>query len=116
MIGLFGTVYGMILAFHAIVMTGGNADPILLAGGISTALTTTFWGLIVAIPALAGYAIVRNRIDEFTADATLRAEELLNEFRPRSGSASRAAAAPAAKPVEDRPRARAAARTPADAE
>ena len=83
MIGLFGTVYGMILAFQAIVATGGNADPVMLAGGISTALTTTFWGLVVAIPALAGYAIVRNRIDAHTTEATLAAEELLNHFRPR---------------------------------
>jgi biopolymer transport protein ExbB len=84
MIGLFGTVYGMILAFRAIVISGGNADPILLAGGIGTALTTTFWGLVVAIPALAGYAIIRNRIDEYTTEATLRAEELLNQFRPKA--------------------------------
>jgi biopolymer transport protein ExbB len=82
MIGLFGTVYGMILAFQAIVVAGGNADPVLLAGGIGTALTTTFWGLVVAIPALAGYAIVRNSIDGLTAEATLVAEELVNQFRP----------------------------------
>ncbi|MHC4992195.1 MAG: MotA/TolQ/ExbB proton channel family protein, partial [Planctomycetota bacterium] len=89
MIGLFGTVYGMILAFHAIVQTGGNADPILLAGGISTALTTTFWGLVVAIPALAGYAIVRNRVDAYTTEATLVAEDLLNNFRPRANQRGR---------------------------
>lgn len=83
MIGLFGTVYGMILAFQSIVAAGGNADPVLLAGGIGTALTTTFWGLVVAIPALAGYAIIRNKIDELTTEATLRAEELLNQFRPK---------------------------------
>ncbi|UCD74658.1 MAG: MotA/TolQ/ExbB proton channel family protein [Phycisphaerales bacterium] len=83
MIGLFGTVYGMILAFHAIVMAGGSANPVLLAGGIGTALTTTFWGLVVAIPALAGYAIVRNKIDALTTEATLVAEELLNKFRPK---------------------------------
>ncbi len=83
MIGLFGTVYGMILAFSAIVAGGGNADPILLAGGIGTALTTTFWGLLVAIPALAGYAIIRNKIDELTTEATMIAEELVNQFRPK---------------------------------
>ncbi|MHC4413889.1 MAG: MotA/TolQ/ExbB proton channel family protein [Planctomycetota bacterium] len=89
MIGLFGTVYGMILAFQAIVAAGGNADPILLAGGISTALTTTFWGLVVAIPALAGYGIIRNKIDELTTEATLGAEDLLNQFRPkRKGEAN----------------------------
>ena len=102
MIGLFGTVYGMILAFQAIVVTGGDADPIMLAGGISTALTTTFWGLVVAIPALAGYAIIRNRIDQFTTEATSRAEELLSHFRPRPGrAAARSAdARPAPKPAE----------------
>lgn len=83
MIGLFGTVYGMILAFQAIVIAGGNADPVLLAGGIGTALTTTFWGLVVAIPALSGYAVVRNKIDALTAEATLAAEEMVNQFRPR---------------------------------
>ncbi len=86
MIGLFGTVYGMILAFQAIVVGGGSADPVLLAGGIGTALTTTFWGLVVAIPALSGYAFLRNRIDELTVEATLRAEEVVNNFRPRSSS------------------------------
>jgi biopolymer transport protein ExbB len=88
MIGLFGTVYGMILAFQSIVASGGNADPILLAGGIGTALTTTFWGLVVAIPALAGYAVLRNRIDALTTEATLAAEELLNQFRPRPKTAA----------------------------
>ncbi|MCL4209747.1 MAG: MotA/TolQ/ExbB proton channel family protein [Phycisphaeraceae bacterium] len=87
MIGLFGTVYGMILAFRAIVIAGGAADPIQLASGIGTALVTTFWGLIVAIPALAGYAVVRNRIDALTTEATHTAEHLLNQFRPRSRGA-----------------------------
>ena len=103
MIGLFGTVYGMILAFQAIVAAGGNADPVLLAGGIGTALTTTFWGLVVAIPALSGYAIIRNKIDELTTDATLRAEELLNQFRPKPAKSTAGAIAtkqaPRAKPT-----------------
>lgn len=89
MIGLFGTVYGMILAFQAIVASGGDADPIQLAGGIGTALTTTFWGLVVAIPALAGYAIIRNKIDELTTEATITAEDLLNQFRSRSSQSAR---------------------------
>jgi biopolymer transport protein ExbB len=83
MIGLFGTVYGMILAFGAIVASGGSADPVALAGGIGTALTTTFWGLVVAIPALSGYAVLRNKIDELTVEATIVAEDVLNNFRPR---------------------------------
>ncbi len=76
MIGLFGTVYGMIVAFQTVAATGGQADPALLAGGIGTALVTTFWGLVVAIPALLTYATVRNSIDALIAEAlevTLRA-------------------------------------------
>ena len=82
MIGLFGTVYGMILAFREIVAAGGTPDPVGLASGIGTALTTTFWGLIVAIPALAGFAFVRNALDERTVRVARAVEELVNTFRP----------------------------------
>jgi biopolymer transport protein ExbB len=84
MLGLFGTVYGMILAFQSIVSSGGNADPVLLAGGIGTALVTTFWGLVVAIPALAGYAVLRGRLDATLAEAFGEAETLVERFRPRA--------------------------------
>jgi biopolymer transport protein ExbB len=103
MIGLFGTVYGMILAFGAIVASGGSADPVALAGGIGTALTTTFWGLVVAIPALAGYAILRNKIDEFTVEATIVGEEILNNFRPRKPAQINPQANGAAKQEETKP-------------
>ncbi|MEM1354101.1 MAG: MotA/TolQ/ExbB proton channel family protein [Planctomycetota bacterium] len=82
MIGLFGTVYGMIRAFQALVSTGGNADPLELAAGISTALVTTFWGLVVAIPALTAYAILRNKIDAQCADGLLMAEDLIAPLKP----------------------------------
>ncbi len=81
MIGLFGTVYGMILAFREIVAAGGAPDPVGLAAGIGTALVTTFWGLIVAIPALAVYAVLRNRLDELTTLASRHAEDMINHFR-----------------------------------
>ncbi len=77
MIGLFGTVYGMILAFSTIVSAGGTPDPVELAAGIGTALTTTFWGLVVAIPSLAAYALLRNRVDALTTEATRVAEQLV---------------------------------------
>ena len=93
MLGLFGTVYGMILAFQSIVTSGGNADPVLLAGGIGTALVTTFWGLVVAIPALAGYAVLRGRLDATLAEALSEAETLVEKFRPKQSSRDKAAAA-----------------------
>jgi len=89
MIGLFGTVYGMIIAFGSIVASGGNADPVALAGGIGTALVTTFWGLLVAIPALAGYAFVRNRVDALSAEAEGRTVELLERFKKGNGGDKR---------------------------
>ena len=82
MIGLFGTVYGMIVAFGSIVASGGNADPVALAGGIGTALVTTFWGLLVAIPALAGYAMLRNRVDALEGEAEGKVLEFLDRFNP----------------------------------
>lgn len=85
MIGLFGTVYGMILAFQSIVASGGNADPVLLAGGIGTALVTTFWGLIVAIPALSGYAAIRAKLDSVQAEAISEAVDIIEGFRTDGG-------------------------------
>lgn len=85
MIGLFGTVYGMIMAFQSIAATGGSADPVVLAGGIGTALVTTFWGLLIAIPALAAYAGIRNRVDALATEATRRAEETLSHFAGDGG-------------------------------
>lgn len=87
MIGLFGTVYGMILAFREIVAAGGSPDPVGLAAGIGTALTTTFWGLVVAIPALAGYALLRNSIDGHAIAGGRAAERVINMFRPTSEGA-----------------------------
>ena len=88
MLGLFGTVYGMILAFREIVAAGGSPDPVGLAAGIGTALTTTFWGLIVAIPALSAHAFIRNSIDARTSEASLVIEEILSMFRPRRAPAN----------------------------
>jgi biopolymer transport protein ExbB len=83
MIGLFGTVYGMILVFRAIVAAGGAPDPSNLAAGIGTKLVGTFWGLIVAIPALSAYALLRNRIEGFSAEAAEHAKRLVGMLAAR---------------------------------
>lgn len=77
MVGLFGTVYGMILAFAEIVSAGGAPDPVGLAAGIGTALTTTFWGLVVSIPSLTAASILRGRIDALALTAVRDAERVL---------------------------------------
>ena len=61
MIGLLGTVSGMIGAFQTI-STGGMGRPELLAGDIGEALITTATGLIIGIPAMIAYFIMRNRL------------------------------------------------------
>jgi len=85
MLGLLGTVWGMIMAFGEIEAKGGKADPSDLAGGILVALFSTFMGLVVAIPALAGYGIFRSRIEQMSMEAALVAEELLANFKPSAG-------------------------------
>ncbi len=82
MIGLFGTVYGMIKTFSAIVELGGAPDPKALAAGISIALVTTFWGLLVAIPALSVFHLMRNRIDGLLAECAVETERFIQYFKP----------------------------------
>jgi len=101
MFGLFGTVYGMIVAFHKLVEAGGRPDPSQLAGGISTALVTTLWGLVVAMPALAAYSIIRNRIDAMASEGLVMAEDLISPFKP--GAAKKAAAGGAPQGAAPRP-------------
>jgi biopolymer transport protein ExbB len=80
MVGLFGTVFGMIRVFNGIVATGGQSQPAQLAGGISVALVTTFWGLVIAIPALGIHGIFRNRIEILLSESTAEAEDVLPEI------------------------------------
>jgi biopolymer transport protein ExbB len=66
LIGLLGTVIGMIRAFNAIAFQTAVVKPILLAGGVSQAMVTTAAGLIVAIPAMIFYAYFRGRVHDIT--------------------------------------------------
>lgn len=81
MLGLLGTVWGMIQAFFVIVRTGGT-DPSKLAEALGIKLVCTFVGLVVAIPSLAVYGIMRNRIDTYAAEAMVIAQGLIGTFRP----------------------------------
>ena len=80
MLGLLGTVWGMITAFMEFE---AKANPAVseLAPGIYRALVTTMLGLTVAVPAFAGFAIFRNRIDELVAEASLTAEHVFADYR-----------------------------------
>ena len=78
LLGLLGTVLGMIRAFMAVEAAGSRVDPAMLSGGIWIALLTTAFGLLVAIPAMAAFYWLEGRLDSFAAtlkDACARALE-----------------------------------------
>ena len=84
MVGLLGTVFGMIVAFQSVASTQGTASAPQLAEGIYQALVTTVGGLIVAIPSIGAYAIFRNRIDQFVAEAAYLSQHVFSPLRRRA--------------------------------
>jgi len=80
LLGLMGTVWGMIQAF-AEFAEKANPAPADFAPAISEALVTTFFGLCVAVPALAAYAWFRNKIDELSSEVALLCEYLVAPLR-----------------------------------
>lgn len=80
MVGLFGTVDGMIRAFYQIATAGGTPDPSKLAEGVATALITTIIGLAIAIPAMILFAIIRNRLVRLMTEVGISSEELMSRF------------------------------------
>lgn len=82
MLGLLGTVMGMIAAFNVIASTKGQADPAQLSGGISAALITTMFGLIVAIPITASFVFLRNRVVKNSLEISAVVGDLFERFRP----------------------------------
>ncbi|MCG8653080.1 MAG: MotA/TolQ/ExbB proton channel family protein [Pirellulales bacterium] len=80
MIGLFGTVHGMIDSFQEIALGGNTPNPTKLAAGISTALFTTLVGLAIAIPAIAAYNVLRNRVTRLLLEVGVTSENLMSRF------------------------------------
>ena len=80
MVGLFGTVHGMITAFQVIATGGSTPEASELAGGISTALFTTLLGLAIAIPAIAVYNILKNRVARLMLEVGILSEGLMGRF------------------------------------
>ena len=88
LLGLLGTVTGMIRTFKAIT-TAGIGNPTAMAGGIAEALITTAAGLLVAIPALVAYRFLRGRVDALVIEMEKESIRLVqavdrdSELRPR---------------------------------
>ncbi len=83
LLGLMGTVTGMIKAFQAIQNLGGKVNASVLAGGIWEAMLTTAEGLAVAIPALIAHHMLQGKVHNLVADVQTEAAELFDLLEDR---------------------------------
>ncbi|MDR3235066.1 MAG: MotA/TolQ/ExbB proton channel family protein [Planctomycetaceae bacterium] len=81
MIGLLGTVWGMVDAFSVIARSGAAPNASQLAGGISLALVTTQIGLVIAIPALVLFEILKNRLSRFVLELNIQTDLRMERFK-----------------------------------
>lgn len=93
LLGLAGTVWGMVIAFAALGQAGGQASPANLSLGVSKALFHTLLGLLLAVPALTVFGFYRTRIDRLCNRAMMLSAALV-ELLPASGAARRGPAQP----------------------
>ncbi len=80
MLGLLGTVVGMVKTFAALAQSTGPIDPVELSAGIFQALVTTMMGLAVAIPTLLLYTVLRNRADHIQTTVVAAGEQLVSRL------------------------------------
>ena len=99
MIGLLGTLKGMIASFSVIALRDVQLKASEVAGGISEALLLTFEGVALSVPAIYFYALFRNRVSSISVTTVLQADEFLRHF----AHAARAKTAPTAQPVPNKP-------------
>ncbi|RMG69107.1 MAG: MotA/TolQ/ExbB proton channel family protein, partial [Bacteroidetes bacterium] len=85
MIGFFGTVLGMIKAFNEIVRTGGNANAVNLADGISTAMITTASGLVVGILAFLAYNTLVAMVNQVVFKLELTSTDFIDLLQEPAG-------------------------------
>lgn len=86
MIGLLGTVFGMLRAFSSVALDMASAKPVNLANGVSQALVTTAFGLIVSIPAMIFYAYFRRRATKLVARLEVASTHVLSAFLAETDS------------------------------
>ncbi len=98
LLGLLGTVLGMIGAFDSLSRSAGSNHE-EMAANISLALVTTLMGLILAIPCIALFTFFRNRIDAFAAEAAMEIERLTLHLESVQGSVRPPAVGPLPRPA-----------------
>lgn len=102
MIGLLGTLKGMIASFAVIALSDTQLKASQVAGGISEALLLTFEGVALSVPAIYFFAVFRNRVSTISVDTMLQADEFLRHFAHAARSKQTAQAVPT-KPAQARP-------------
>ena len=80
MVGLLGTVSGMIHSFGSLATDLATSKPMMLAQGVSEALVCTASGLVVGIVAFAGYAYFRGRVQRLVSDLEAASTQILAVF------------------------------------
>lgn len=105
MIGLLGTLKGMIASFSVIAMSDTQLKASQVAGGISEALLLTFEGVALSVPAIFFFSFFKNRMSHISTAALLEADQFLRHFahaaRAKGPAAGAAAGAPAAKAAKE---------------
>jgi len=89
LLGLLGTVVGMIVVFNEMLKQGGVGNPADLAGGISQALVTTAFGISIAVPALIFHRYFRGKINDYGVEMEKEAVKLLEIVNVPSMNAKR---------------------------
>lgn len=97
MVGLLGTVWGMVAAFMVIAQSDTSPKPSELAQGVSQALVTTVWGLLQAIPAIVAHTVLKNRISRMMLETGIAAERFVGRFTALNKSSKVAATAESGK-------------------
>ncbi len=88
LLGLLGTVQGMIMSFDVVARKGAMGDPRQLAAGVATALLTTFAGLTVAIPCYCFYHYYRDKADRMIVQIEDAASHLVDALKGSEGNAN----------------------------
>ena len=103
MIGLLGTLQGMIKSFSVIAMSDTQLKASEVAEGISEALLLTFEGVALSVPAIYLFAVFKNRVMSIAANTTLQADDFIKKLAQAAKSAAKAPAAAAAAPAASQP-------------
>jgi biopolymer transport protein ExbB len=97
MIGLLGTLKGMIASFSEIAIHDQQLKANVVAGNISEALVLTFEGVALSVPSIYFFALFRNRISHISTQAALEADQFLRHFAHAARAKAPAAGAAPAK-------------------